>query len=342
VLKDYLGAAAYPDDFWKPATAAEANMDAALLQQAVDWVATSKSEIHSFLIARNGRLVMERYGWNAGLNSADPNQAPRQEVPSARHQLFSTTKSVLSALVGIAIDAAAIPGVASTAASWFPDYASLNPSADKSSITLGDLLTMRSGLQFMEGEQGTFEAPDPARAMLSRPVVDKPVGAVWNYSSGGSDIVAEILRVATGMTPLAYGQAKLFGPIGIADPPWVAGATGTNHGGWGLDLTTREAARFGELYRNRGTWGGTQVVPAAWTDDSTLDRCSTAWGHDYAYHWWISNVPGFFNSNGAWGQMIFVNRALGLVVVFTANLPNETAYNTYENLLRTYIVPATH
>jgi CubicO group peptidase (beta-lactamase class C family) len=342
-LRDYLGNGAYPDDFWQPTTAAAAGMDAGLLQQAIDWVAGARTEIHSFLIARNGKLVVERYGWNAGLIAADPDRTPRQELPTARHLTFSTTKSFLSALIGIAIADGVISGVTTTrAADWFPDYASLNPSADKSRITLADLLTMRSGLQFIEGEQGTFAAPDPARAMMARPVVDLPVGTVWNYSSGGSDIVAEILRVATGMTPLAYGQAKLFGPIGIADPVWLAGASGTNHGGFGLDLTAREMARFGELYRNRGVWGGQQVVPAAWTDESTLARCPTAWGHDYAYHWWISNVPGFFNSNGAFGQMIFVSRGLGLVVVFTGNLSNDVAYTIYEDLLRNYVVPATH
>jgi len=85
-----------------------------------------------------------------------------------------------------------------------------------------------------------------------------------------------------------------------------------------------------------------QVVPAAWTDESTRDRCPTAWGHDYAYHWWISNVPGFFNANGAFGQMIFVSRGLGLVIVFTGNLSNDVAYNVYEDLLRNYVVPAAH
>jgi CubicO group peptidase (beta-lactamase class C family) len=344
VLKDYLDDSAYPDDFWTPAMAAEVNMDAALLEQAVDWVATSQSEIHSFLIARNGFLVMDRYGWNSGLTWGDANQTPRQELPSARHVMHSTTKSFLSALIGIAIDEGKIPdGVATKAADWFPDYADLNPSAEKSSISLADLLTMRSGLEYTEGgSEEITNAPDPARAMLSQALVDLPVGTVWNYSSGGSGIIAEILRVATGMTPLEYGQAKLFGPIGIVNPPWAAGASGTNHGGFGLELTAREMARFGELFRNSGAWGGQQVVPAAWTDESTLNRCATIWGHDYAYHWWISNVPGFFNSNGAYGQYIFVNRGLGLVVVFTGNLSNEIAYTVYEDLLRNYVVPAAH
>ncbi len=265
ILHDYLDASGYPDDFWTPGMAAEVNMDAALLEKAVDWVATSQSEIHSFLIARNGLLVMERYGWNSGLTVGDPNQTARQELPSARHVMHSTTKSFLSALLGIAIDEGKIPdGVASKAVDWFPDYADLNPTTEKSSITLADLLTMRSGLQYTEGGNDDITtAPDPARAMLSQPVVDLPVGSIWNYSSGGSGIIAEILRVATGMTPLEYGQAKLFGPIGIVNPPWAAGASGTNHGGFGLQLTAREMARFGELFRNRGLWGGQQVVPAS-------------------------------------------------------------------------------
>jgi CubicO group peptidase (beta-lactamase class C family) len=343
VLADYLGDKAYPDDFWQPTTAAAANMDPALLERAVDSVATTHTEIHSLLIARNGKLVMERHGWNLGQTDADPDPTPRQELPTARHVMHSATKSFVSALLGIAIADGAVPGVDAHAADWFPDYASLSPSPDKSLITLADLLTMRSGLQYMEGaDDAVFATPDPARAMMSRPVVDLPVGTVWNYSSGGSGIVAEILRVATGMTPLAYGQARLFGPIGIIDPPWQAGASGTNFGGFGLSLTAREMARFGELFRNRGVWGGQQVVPADWTDESTVDRCRSIWGHDYAYHWWISNVPGFFNANGAFGQMIFVNRALGLVVVFTGDVPNEIAYEVYEDLLRNYVVPATH
>ena len=148
------------------------------------------------------------------------------------------------------------------------------------------------------------------------------------------------MRITTGLPPLEYGRTRLFAPLGILDPPWVAGASGTNHGGWGLSLTSREMARFGELYRNRGTWAGTQVVPATWTDVSTVARCPTAWGRHYAYHWWVSDVPGFFFALGAFGQTIFVNRDLGLVVVFTANLSSDIAANVYEGLLRDYVVPA--
>jgi CubicO group peptidase (beta-lactamase class C family) len=216
----------------------------------------------------------------------------------------------------------------------------LNPSADKSLIKLEDLLTMRSGLKWMEGDQTTFSAPDPARAMLARDVVDLPVGQVWNYSSGATDIASEVLRLTTGMTPLEYGKAKLFGPLGIVNPTWEAGLTGTNHGGWGLSLTAREMARFGELFRNSGVWAGKQVVPSAWTDTSTTPHCSTSWGMQYGYLWWVPNLPGFFATIGAFGQQIFVNREKGIVVVFTANLPSDKANTIFEGLIKKYVLPA--
>ena len=149
-----------------------------------------------------------------------------------------------------------------------------------------------------------------------------------------------ILRVATQQTPLAYANAKLFGPLGISDPPWIAGQNGTNHGGWGLSLTTREMARFGELFRNDGRWQSQSVVPAAWTDTSTTPRCPTSWGGEYAYHWWVPPLPGFFNTLGAFGQVIYVSRERGLVVVFTANLPNEMANSIFQQIIRDYVVPA--
>jgi len=96
-----------------------------------------------------------------------------------------------------------------------------------------------------------------------------------------------------------------------------------------------------ELFRNDGRWQNQSVVPAAWTDTSTTPRCPTPWGGEYAYHWWVPPLPGFFNTLGAFGQVIYVSRERGLVVVFTANLPNETANSIFQQLIRDYVVPAT-
>jgi CubicO group peptidase (beta-lactamase class C family) len=177
--------------------------------------------------------------------------------------------------------------------------------------------------------------------MLARQVVDLPVGTIWNYSSGGANIIAEMLRVATGKTPLAYANDKLFGPIGIDSPPWDSGQNGTNFGGFGLSLTSREMARFGELFRNSGKWQDDVVVPRAWTDESTTARCTTAWGGQYGYLWWVPDLPGFFNALGSFGQMIYVSRTRGLVIVFTAYMQNDVAKTNLERLVRDYVLPAT-
>jgi CubicO group peptidase (beta-lactamase class C family) len=234
VLRDYLGDPAYPDDFWTSTTPAAANVDDAVLEQAVKMIANTKLEIHSFLVARYGRIVFEHYGWSTGSNSDDPNQTNHQVVPTERYPVNSTTKSFLSALVGIAIADGLIPGVSDLVVPHFPEYQPLDaPSMDKDSITIEDLLTMRSGLQYdgTVDDDVISQATDPAQIMLSRPVVDTPVGQVWNYSSGGSDIIAALLRKVTGQTPLDYANQKLFGALGFANVTWGSSTNGTNHGG---------------------------------------------------------------------------------------------------------------
>jgi CubicO group peptidase (beta-lactamase class C family) len=339
MLHDFLGQEA--DDFWQTASFDEAGMVAAPIAQAIAEIEASELEVHSFLVARRGKLVVDQYGWDTGTNPAVPS-VPHQLVPLERRPLFSTTKSILSALFGIAIEQGVIGSLDETVASYFDDYAELNPSAAKDSIDLEDLLTMRSGLEWTEGDQTTFEAPDPARAMLSRPVVDE-VGVDWNYSSGVSDIVAAILRTTTGQTPLDFANEFLFGPLGVDSPAWEAAENGTQYGGWGLSLTPREMARFGELYRNQGEWLGEPVVPAAWTDSSTEPRCTTPWGGQYGYHFWVPDMAdgsSFFSTLGAFGQLIYVSRELELVVVFTANIPSEVADSTLRALITDYVVPA--
>jgi CubicO group peptidase (beta-lactamase class C family) len=338
-LVDFLGEPAYPDDFWQPATFEESGMDGTKIDSVLRRISSANMEVHSFLVAHRGRLVVEYYGWNSGSNPDHPVE-PHQVVPDEPHWQASTTKSFISALIGIALEDGVISGVDQKAADWFPDYEDLNPSPEKDEITLEDLLTMRSGLEFPEGDVSTAEAPDPARAMLARPVVGT-VGETWNYANGNSDILAEILRVATGQTPLDYANERLFGPLGIPAPEWEAGQNGTQFGGFGLSLTSRQMARFGELYRNSGSFLGAEVVPAAWTDESTEPRCDTPWGGQYAYHFWVpSTATGFFQTLGARGQVIFVNRELELVIVFTGDIPDETANSEFQVLIRGFIAPS--
>lgn len=334
-LVDYLGNPAYPDDFWQPATPADSHVDRALLEQALDAIKSHGWEVHSFLVARDGRLVFERYGWSSGANQGEVPAAPHQVVPSERQPIFSVTKSITDALVGSAISGGLIPGVTSTLATWFPNLSD----PEKSAITLDELMTMRSGLTFTEGETEVFQEPKPAESLLSRTLASAP-GSAWNYSSGDAHIVSEILHRATGKSPLDYAKVNLFGPLGIIDPPWDADATGTNFGGFGLSLTAREMARFGELYRNNGTWNNQQVLTAGWISTSTTFKCATLWGMNYGYFWFLPNLYDFFVAIGFNGQQIFVSRTYRLVIVFTGRVSSDEANNDYSQLITNYVVPA--
>lgn len=337
-LTDYLGHSGYPDDFWKPTSFAESGANPKPFEQALRRIADRGWEIHSFLVALNGKLLFERYGYDQGTNPDAP-ATPHAIAPTERHSLWSTTKSITSALVGIAIGEGKISGVDHRVVDWFADYSELNPSDDKSGITLEDLLTMRSGLQFTEGQTGIFDTADPTRSALSQDMTHPP-GSTWNYSSGNAEIAAEILRLTTNQTPLEYAKSKLFDPIGITNPPWEASPTGLEHGGFGLSLTPREMARFGELYRNFGRWGTTQVIPSDWTTTSTLAHATSSWGMDYGYFWFVPNLDDFFVSIGMYGQQIFVSRKHGLVIVFTGFLPSAEANSNYQSLIIDYILPA--
>jgi len=241
--------------------------------------------------------------------------------------------------VGIAIQEGEIAGVGTTLANWFADNSQLTSSPEKSAITLDNLLTMRSGLTFSEGEVAVFQDPKPAEALVSRALAASP-GSQWNYSSGDAHIVSEILRRATGVVPLEYAKQKLFEPLGVTEPPWDADATGTNLGGFGLSLTAREMARFGELYRNGGMWANRQVVPAAWVTNATSYKCATLWGMNYGYYWFLPSLNDFFVAIGFNGQQIFVSRTYGLVAVFMGNVPSEEANTDYTQLITNYVVPA--
>lgn len=338
-LQDFLGDPAYPDDFWQAESFEASGVDKTKIDSLLSRFATSRAEVHSLLIAHRGRLIVERYGFAKGENPDHPGE-PHQVLPDEPHPLYSTTKSFLSALIGIALEDGSIPSIEDPVAGWFEDYADLNPSPEKDAITLEDLLTMRSGLEWTADDDTDFNPADPAREMLARPIINPP-GEVWQYASGNSDILAEILRTATGQTPLEFANERLFGPLGIDDATWLAADNGTERGGFGLALTSRQMARFGELYRNSGTFLDEQVVPAAWTDESTVPRCDTDWGGQYAYHFWVPNaLTGFFNTIGAWGQVIYVSRELELVVVFTADMPNETANSEFQTVIRGFVVPA--
>ncbi len=261
-----------------------------------------------------------------------------------RHDIHSCTKSVLSALVGIAIDRGDLPGLDTPVLSFFPDYEVANLDADKRALTLGHLLTMSAGLKTKDSYLynwvglGKMRASENwAQYVLDLPVATKP-GSRFEYSNGVSELIAIILQKATGQSAADYAREHLFEPIGIVDYTWQGSRPDDSWGYSGLSLDPLGMARLGYLYLRGGEWDGKQVVPATWVQSSTSPQITAGtMAKSYGYQWWVGD--DMFMMQGYGGQFVYVLPAQDLVVVFTGALPQQRFF-TPRVLLVSYIEPA--
>jgi CubicO group peptidase (beta-lactamase class C family) len=319
-------------DGWKTSTPEAQGMDSQKLYGMIKYI--QGLGIDSLLIARNGFIVTEAYFYS--------------NTKSSVHDLRSCTKSVTSALVGIAIEEGYIKGVDSKILDLFAQYKFENMDENKKNIALKHLLTMSAGFEWNEDYSLPNEknpayqissSPDSIRFLLNRKLVEEP-GKVFHYNSGQSDLLSSILTKATGMDTFTYAEKKLFQPLGITEKYWGTFSDGTVCGAAGLNMCTRDMAKFGTLYLNKGKWNGRQIVPEKWVEDSTkkqidADFNGTAGG--YGYQWWLNRFGGY-SARGIYGQYIFVMPELKMVVVFQSHFSNNDLPPYY--LMEGSIIPA--
>jgi CubicO group peptidase (beta-lactamase class C family) len=324
------------------ASPAEADMDGVRLGRLVDDIRTGRyRDIHSLLIVRYGRVVVQEY-FNEG--AAD-----------RVHTLQSVTKSVASALIGIAIEAGALSGVDERVVDFFPQWRDeLVQDERRARQTVEDILTMRTGTDYVEGF--TASPHDSLNALatgwdrfwLERPMPREP-GTYFQYDSGGVIALSSILQARTGDHADAYAAEHLFGPLGITEASWYRNQEGHPHTGGGLFLRSIDVAKFGQLFLQRGRWGDRQIVPESWVDASfrTHVTFSPPAGRytGYGYLWWILPDPHSGHepmraARGALGQHIFVVPAHQLVVVVTAGARNGADMNRPTEFLYTDILTA--
>lgn len=331
-LKDFLGNPSYPDNFWTNSTPETEGLDPEYLIKALEYIDRQKYEIHSFLVIRHGKLVFERYGRDKSVDN-------KQLTPNDLHEMHSTTKTFTSALIGIAIHEGLIPNVNVKVMDYFQNSRIKNLTGDKERMTIENLLTMQSGLEYSEGNDDYLYSIsiNSAEAILGKPMAGGP-DSTWNYSSGNSQILSEILRRASGKTPLQYGLDKLFTPLGISDFRWMSDQSGTQYGGWGLFIKPRDLARFGYLYLNKGVWKGRAIVPASWVEVSTTNHSLTPWpSGKYGYHCWIPNIGGFA-TRGYMGQHMYIFPDKDLIIVFTSALPYQSADIDLDVIVRDFVL----
>jgi CubicO group peptidase (beta-lactamase class C family) len=290
--------------------------------------------VRAVLVVRHGYLVFEEY-YN-GFTADD------------RDNVRSITKSVTSALVGVALANGDIESLDVTAADFFPEYVAAED--DQGDITLRDLLMMRSGLKW--GEANWQVIPlwesdlDQIERILGLPL-EYPPGEHWNYSTADAHLIGGILTRATGVSLLDYANTHLFEPLGISGAEWDTDSQGYNVGGSGLALTPREMATFGYLYLNGGLWDTEQIVPGDWVALTTTAQDEET---GYGYLWWRGEREFFggypaFAALGYGGDMVFVYPELDLVAVAkTSYFVMATAAGQQEDavmgLVRDYVIAA--
>jgi len=320
----------YPANGWQTSTPEQQGMQSQMLANMIDEIKSNNYSIDSISVIHNGYMVLDVYF--------------HPFAKDLRHHLYSCTKSVMSLLVGIAIDKGYIKSIDQPVIDFFPDKTIQNMDDDKRSMTLEHLLMMASGLDCRDSYhyewKGLFEMrsrADWAQHVLDLPMVGPP-GETFEYCNGVSYLLSVIVSTATWMKTLDFARKYLFDPLGISEVVWEENPQGFTIGYARMWLNPHDMARIGWLCINKGRWGNKQIVSSAWVETSTRGQIDARPAPRYGYHWWV-NEKGQYAAVGNYGQYIMVADAMNLVVVFTSDLPLKMNFVPL-GLTRKYIVPA--
>jgi len=291
-------------------------------------------QLNALIIAHEGQPVVERSFRGPDLN-----------VPV---NVKSASKSVISALVGIAIERGILSGVDESAVSRLGSAIPADADPKIREVSVGQLLSMQSGLERTSGPfYGRWiSSPNWVRYALSRPFVEEPGGRML-YSTGNFHILSAVLTRTAKRSTLDLAREWLGEPLDIRIPAWQRDPQGIYFGGNNMALSPRALLRFGELYRNDGMVDGRRVLSSDWIRASWTPRTTSSFsGDDYGYGWFITRMEGHavYYARGYGGQLLYVVPSLALTVVITSN-PTEPArsggyFSDIEALLGDSIIPA--
>ena len=333
----------WPTEGFLVTTPEEQGMDSAKLVEMVktyqaEHAEDSANSIDSITIIRNGYIVADIY--------FDP-----LYPPDTQHVLHSSAKSIIPALVGIAIEQGYIESVDVPVIELFKDQDIRITDDRMAEVTLRDLLTMRTGIRardsyvyHSEGLWEMFAADNLAEHFFSLPLDAEP-GTRFDYSSMAHFMVSAIIEKTTGMDPVSYAREDLFGPLGIEEAAWPTNPDDLGLGFAPMWMKPHDMAKFGLLYLQKGQWDGRQIVPADWVEDSVVpyaypqnyvdildgngkkdpEGSQIAWisykflqrfSDGYGYMWWL-HKEGYYAAFGTAGQYLIVAPEENLVVMIT-------------------------
>jgi CubicO group peptidase (beta-lactamase class C family) len=313
----------WPTDAWRETTPEKQGMNSQYFKSLRGYVEENFPHMSSVLVVRHGYIVFEE---------------SYQGEPNDYQNVASVAKSVISALIGIALREGYINSLDQKVVDFYPEYVTPTSDPQIKDITIEHLLTMTSGL-----EQETSFGEDWFKSTLEQPVSDEP-GQAFHYNDAAVHLLSGILTRSTHMTALEFGNEYLFQPLGIPLPSWKTDPQGNNVGGDGLALRPRDMAKIGYLYLNQGFWDGHQLVPAEWVRVSTEKHAKADFlsGY-YGYLWWVTAVEGHaaYYAAGFGGQYIYVIPDLDLVVVITGNASAFPEFSKYLDIVPLFIVRGT-
>jgi CubicO group peptidase (beta-lactamase class C family) len=349
------------NDGWKTAFADSAGVDSAQLAALTETIrAWPELGIHAVLIERGEQLIYEEYfdGFDERLGQSLGHMSMTRE---SLHDIRSASKSVVSALVGIAVAEKAIPSLDAPVMDWFPEYPDLK-NDERHRMTLRHFITMSSGLEWNESLPYSDPGNDairmtheihPLQYVLSRPMAMAP-GSQFNYNSGLAEVAAAVVERATKTSLNDYARIKLFEPLGISHYEWVGNLAGKPEAASGLRMRARDFAKFASLYLHGGLWQRMQVLPHDWVEVSThrsfrFPSAGTEDGESgYGYFWWYFCYPskaGLVEVRTAFGngqQWAFVMPGLDMAVTILGGRYNDltTGATLGAKILRQHLIPA--
>ena len=300
-------------------------------------------EIKSVVVIKNGALLIEEY-----FNGADR---------STLHDTRSVGKSFASTMMGIAIGDGHIKSEHQPLGDFYDLKRFANHSPKKESVTIRHLLTMSSGFDGNDdyeespgNEEKMYPTADWIRFALSVPMDDKAtVGERWSYFTAGVVVLGDIINKSVPGGLDRYADQKLFRPLGITKYQWQYTPQKVPSTAGGLRMSALDFARYGQLYKNGGSWNGKQIVPRAWVEKTFTKQVRRGPGEDehYGYLFWYTllNDRGkqheAFLATGNGGNKIFVFTDQPLVVVITATAYNKGyMHRQATSMMERYILPA--
>ena len=327
----------WPTQGWPATTRSAHGFEFEALANVVP-LAADDEYFRALLVVRNGELVVEEY-----FNGGSRDQST---------EVWSVTKSFVSALIGIAIEQGHIESLDDLMVHYLPEYPEFGD------LSIRHVLTHTTGLEWTEeGDDftGWIASEDWVRNAVQRERLHDP-GSTLLYSSGNSHFLSALIVAATDMSPGEYAARYLFEPLGIElkrrDPgvrvstwddflvrtpgTWKLDAQGMEIGAFGLSMTARDMAKFGYLYLNSGRWEEQVLVPQQWVEESTRDYVLRNDNFGFGYNWVVSRRGRelAFNADGWGGQIICVVPSLDMVIVIKSDAESPGSHAYYDILAK--------